>query len=194
MKSLKSLFARLAFIGVAASLTALSQGGAGAASGLSTNPPALVSPTGPLTAPPLAPEPAVGLTSPVGVGFSATDTNVAGATLEPQQKSHAKPAAPKLPGVGVKGAIKAVDTKALSFTVAAKGKSPEHVVHVSSSSRYTRNGKPATVADIAVDDAFNGRVKKNKQGQEVLLSGSFSSGKTPENHGEKSAAKSSEKK
>lgn len=82
-----------------------------------------------------------------------------------------KPAAPKLPGVGLRGTVKSVDVKAVTFTVG--GKEKDHVVHISSASRYIRNGKPSTISEISVEDSFSGRIKKNKSGEEVLITGEF---------------------
>jgi len=193
MKSLKSLFVRLVLAGVTASLAAVAQpvpAGPGAAASTNAPAPAVT----PLTAPPLAIEPPVGTVGAVGDPYLPAGTNVSGALMDPPAKPPVKPAAPKLPGVGVRGSVKAVDVKALTFTVAGKGKDAEHVVHVASTSRYSRDGKPSTIADVAVDDSFSGRVKKNKQGGEVLLTGTFSSGKHAEKHSEKRAAKAPAKK
>ena len=124
----------------------------------------------PAVQPPILPEstnatPDAGLLGPSGAGV--------GAAGEVKPAKPAKPAAPKLPGVGVRGSVTAVDAKALTFSVEGKGQSKDHVVHITSSSRYTHDGKPATVSDVVVGDVFNGRVKKNKQGEEVLLTGTF---------------------
>jgi len=129
-----------------------------------------VTPALPLVAPPL---PAEGPTSAPPTGELLTPS---GAVEAPKPAAPAKPAPPKLPGIGVRGTVKAVDTKAMTVTVAVsgKGKATEHVVQISSTSRYTRDGKPAIVSEIAVGDAFNGRVKKKKS-EEVLITGEFKS-------------------
>jgi hypothetical protein len=72
--------------------------------------------------------------------------------------------------------VKSVDPKAMTVTVAVagKGKSTEHVVQIVSSSRYSRDGKAAIIADLAIGDSFNGRVKKKKS-EEILITGAFKS-------------------
>ena len=128
-----------------------------------------VTPALPLVAPPLSAE---GSTSaPTGELFLPS-----GEANAPKPAAPAKPAAPKLPGIGVRGTVTAVDSKAMTVTVTVKGKgkSTEHVVQISSTSRYSRDGKAAVVSDIVVGDSFNGRVKKKKS-EEVLITGAFKS-------------------
>jgi hypothetical protein len=171
MNPLKSFAFRLSVVSTLAALLVTAQvpatdSGVSPSGGLgSTNLP--VTPALPLVAPPLSAE---GSTSaPTGELLLPS-----GEAETQKPAAPAKPAAPKLPGIGVRGTVTAVDSKAMTVTVTVKGKgkSTEHVVQISSTSRYSRDGKAAVVSDIVVGDSFNGRVKKKKS-EEVLITGAF---------------------
>jgi hypothetical protein len=173
MNPLKSIAFRLSVVSVLAALLVSAQvpatdpGTSGAGALGSTNVP--VTPALPLVAPPLSPE--TPIPAPTGEVLQPT-----GAAETPKPAAPVKPAAPKLPGIGVRGTVKSVDAKAMTVTVgvSGKGKSTEHVVQISSASRYTRDGKAAILSDIAVGDSFNCRVKKKKT-EETLITGAFKS-------------------
>ncbi len=173
MNPLKSFAFRLSVVSTLAALLVTAQvpatdSGVSPSGGLgSTNLP--VTPALPLVAPPLSAE---GSTSaPTGELLLPS-----GEAETQKPAAPAKPAAPKLPGIGVRGTVTAVDSKAMTVTVTVKGKgkSTEHAVQISSTSRYSRDGKAAVVSDIVVGDSFNGRVKKKKS-EEVLITGAFKS-------------------
>lgn len=173
MNPLKSFAFRLSVVSTLAALLVTAQvpatdSGVSPSGGLgSTNLP--VTPALPLVAPPLSAE---GSTSaPTGELLLPS-----GEAETQKPAAPAKPAAPKLPGIGVRGTVTAVDSKAMTVTVTVKGKgkSTKHAVQISSTSRYSRDGKAAVVSDIVVGDSFNGRVKKKKS-EEVLITGAFKS-------------------
>jgi hypothetical protein len=187
MNPLKSIAFRLSVVSTLAALLVTAQVPASdpvASPGgglVSTNLP--VTPALPVVAPPLSAENPI--SAPTGELVSPPGTAEAPKTAAPP-----KPAAPKLPGIGVRGTVKAVDPKAMTVTVTVKGKdkSTEHVVQISSSSRYTRDGKAAIVSELAVGDSFNGRVKKKKS-EEVLITGAFKSAAAGSNATPKAKAK-----
>jgi len=70
----------------------------------------------------------------------------------------AKPA-PAEGAVPFRGKIAAVDKSAMTFTVG------ERVFHVTSETKITRSGKPATLADAVVGDAVAGNYLKGDDGK-----------------------------
>ncbi len=119
---------------------------------------------------PIAPDPAA----------QAAQANPA-ATAAPAKKE--KPKAPPAPGTPFSGTISAVDKTAMTLTV--EGKSKSHTLHVTSKSRFTKDGKPAMFSDAVIGEESAGYYKKVKGGDLQLVSARF---------GAKSAAHATEHK
>ena len=73
------------------------------------------------------------------------------------------------------GTVAAVDKKAMTFTL--EGKEKPRVIGVGSKSLFEKDGKPATLGQLAVGDHVKGRVEKQGE-DEILVKGSF--GPAPE--------------
>jgi hypothetical protein len=83
-----------------------------------------------------------------------TSTNTPAA---PAQTAPAKPK--KHEGLVFHGAVSAVDTKAMTLTVGKR------TFEVTSATKITKNGQPATLSDIAVGDQVGGAYKKTDDGK-----------------------------
>lgn len=164
------MFVRVLCLSIAAALVATAQPAFTNTAPPAVNPPPIAGGFGPVSAPVSTNTPPPVAQDPLAPNPVLYPEANPPANVEPKAEVK-KPAPPKLPGVGLRGSVKAVDVKAVTFTVGGKDK--EHVVHVSSASRYTRNGKPATISEVTVGDTFSGRIKKNKAGEEVLIYGDF---------------------
>ncbi|MGV3757630.1 MAG: hypothetical protein ACO1QS_19800 [Verrucomicrobiota bacterium] len=66
------------------------------------------------------------------------------------------------------GKVKSADKTAM--TVTFEGKEKERVVSVTSETKITKQGKPATFGDIAAGDWVTGQVKKTPEGKENAVS------------------------
>ena len=69
----------------------------------------------------------------------------------------------------VDGKIKAVDKTSMTITVEGKQKK-QHVVHVTSQTRMTKGGKPATLDDATVGGDLSARVAKSAAGTDDAVS------------------------
>ncbi|MEW6305459.1 MAG: hypothetical protein AB1705_18435 [Verrucomicrobiota bacterium] len=87
------------------------------------------------------------------------------------------------------GKIKSSDSAAMTITVA--GKEKDRVIHVTSSTRIMKEGKPATFGDAKAGEDIGGQVKKSADGKEEAVSLRF--GPRPEG-AKKSDKKKEEKK
>jgi hypothetical protein len=65
---------------------------------------------------------------------------------------------------------KIATTDKLAMTITLEGKQKPRVIHVTSQTRWVKQGKPATFEDAQPGDSVGGQVAKNKEGQEVALS------------------------
>lgn len=87
----------------------------------------------------------------------------------------AKPPAPAAPaktnGFPFRGTLKAVDKAAMTLTVA--GKEKDRVIYLTTETRFTKDGKPATLADAAVNGEVGGYAQKGKEGRTEALSVRF---------------------
>lgn len=83
------------------------------------------------------------------------------------EKPAAEPAKPKSDVAPFRGKVSAVDKAAMTFTVG------ERTFQVTSESKLTKGGKPATLADAAVGDEVGGRYQKTADGKLVALSVRF---------------------
>ena len=88
----------------------------------------------------------------------------AAAGAEPQSAAKKTEKAPK--GLTLKGKIKAIDTIAKTFTL--EGDNPK-VLHITSETRITKNGKPATSEDLAVGEDVAVRAKESPEGKLAAL-------------------------
>ncbi len=79
-----------------------------------------------------------------------------------KEKKASKPA-----GVPFRGKIEALDKTAMTVTLAGKEKS--RVIHVTSSTRFMKDGKPAIFGDLAIGDAAVGQVRKTEDGKEEAM-------------------------
>lgn len=99
-----------------------------------------------------------------GVHTLAADTDSPAAETKPVKTPNA--------AVGkaypLNGKIAATDK--LAMTITLEGKQKPRVVHVTSQTRFTKLGKPATFDDAQPGDSVGGQVAKNDEGQEVALS------------------------
>jgi hypothetical protein len=86
-----------------------------------------------------------------------------------------------------RGTLKAVDKDAMTLTLA--GKEKDRVIHVTSQTRFTKDGKPAVLADGVVGEEVAGSARKTEDGRTVAVSVRF--GPAPQKSGK--AAKSGKK-
>jgi hypothetical protein len=92
-----------------------------------------------------------------------TGTNAAPAQTAPAQ--------PKKHGNVFRGAVVAVDTKAMTLTVG------ERTFNVTSTTKITKKGEPAVLSDIAVGDKVGGAFKTGDDGK--LTATTINDGKKP---------------
>lgn len=92
-------------------------------------------------------------------------------TATPAPAKKEKPKAPPAPGTPFSGTISAVDKTAMTLTV--EGKSKSHTLHVTSKSRFTKDGKPAMFSDAVIGEESAGYYKKAKGGDLQLVSARF---------------------
>lgn len=114
-----------------------------------------------------------------GAGASTATTNAPAETPRKKVKGTAT-------GHGaypIHGTVSAVDTKAMTFTIAGKEKA--RTIAINSESRLTKDSKPATLGEVTPGDYVKGRAEK-KDGVEVLVKGAF--GPKPEGKKKKDAA------
>jgi hypothetical protein len=89
------------------------------------------------------------------------------------------------------GKVKSSDKVAMTITL--EGKEKERVVAVTSETKISKDGKPATFGDITVGETIRGQVKKDDAGKEHAVSVLI--GAAPaKKEGEKKAEKKGEKK
>jgi hypothetical protein len=81
-----------------------------------------------------------------------------GTTL-PAAPGQTAPVKPRKQGSVFNGKVSAVDTKAMTLTVGKR------TFEVTSETKITKNGKPATLSDIAVGDTVGGACKKTGDGK-----------------------------
>lgn len=86
-----------------------------------------------------------------------------------------------------RGTLKAVDRDGMTLTLA--GKEKDRVIHVTSQTRFTKDGKPAVLGDGVVGEEVAGAARKTEDGRTEAVSVRF--GPAPQKEG--SAAKSSKK-
>jgi len=69
------------------------------------------------------------------------------------------PVKPKKQGLVFKGTVSAVDTNAMTLTVETR------TFDITSDTKITKSGEPATLSDIAVGDKVSGAYKKSEDGK-----------------------------
>jgi hypothetical protein len=88
------------------------------------------------------------------------------------------------------GKVKAADKNAMTVTL--EGKTKERVIAVTSETKITKDGKPATFGDIAAGETIRGTVKKDAEGKEhaaSVLIGAAPAKKSEKKEGEKKEEK-----
>jgi len=93
------------------------------------------------------------------------------------------------------GKVKAADKTAMTVTL--EGKTKERVVAVTSETKISKDGKPATFGDIAVGETIRGTVKKDAEGKEhaaTVLIGAPPAKKEGEKKAEKKEGEKKEEK
>jgi len=66
------------------------------------------------------------------------------------------------------GKVKSTDKTAMTITL--EGKEKERVIGVTSETKITKEGKPATFGDVATGENVRGQVKKTPEGKENAVS------------------------
>ena len=66
-----------------------------------------------------------------------------------------------------RGSVAAVDKTAMTFSVGEKAKT--RTIHITSRTRITKAGKPATSGDVTVGEAVSGQAIKNAAGEEEAV-------------------------
>jgi hypothetical protein len=93
----------------------------------------------------------------------------------PEAKTKAEkkePAKAKKPAAfPFRGTLKAVDKDALTLTLA--GKEKDRVIHITSQTRFTKDGKPATLGDAILDGEVAGSARKTDDGRTEAVSVRF---------------------
>jgi len=103
-------------------------------------------------------------------------------------KAQAEKAPAKKPATfPFRGTLKAVDKDAMTLTLA--GKQKDRVIHITSQTRFTKDGKPAVLGDGVVGEEVAGSARKTEDGRTVAVSVRF--GQAPQKSG--AAAKSGKK-
>ena len=129
----------------------------------STNPPSLA-PAPAETNPPLStlPDASVLPNTPAPL---PTDAGLAPSISTNAPAAKPKPKKPKPVNV-ISGKISSLDKTNLTVTI--EGKKKSHTYAVTSASRFTKAGKPATFADVAVGEQVRGTFAKAKSGGERI--------------------------
>ncbi|HEY1172402.1 MAG TPA: hypothetical protein VGH19_13625 [Verrucomicrobiae bacterium] len=97
---------------------------------------------------------------------------------------------PKRETYPYQGKVKASDKTAMTLTL--EGKEKERVITVTSETKITKEGKPATFGDIPAGETVRGQVKKTADGKESATSVFI--GPAPEKKGGEKKGKGDEKK
>ncbi len=90
------------------------------------------------------------------------------AAQEGKGKEKAKEEKTKRDTYPYQGKVKSTDKTAMTITL--EGKEKERVIGVTSETRITKEGKPATFGDIATGENVRGQVKKTPEGKESAVS------------------------
>lgn len=100
----------------------------------------------------------------------------AGPTSPPAEK---KAPARKPATFPFRGTLKAVDRDAMTLTLA--GKEKDRVIHITSQTRFTKDGKPAVLGDGVPGEEVAGSARKEADGRTVAVSVRFgpAPGKAP---------------
>ena len=118
--------------------------------------PAPAVPAAAIPAPAIQPAP----TSPAPLEPTAP----AAPTEVPKKQPAKKKAAPS--SLPFRGKVEATDAKAMTITLA--GKEKQRVLNVTSKSRFEKDGKPATFADVKAGEDVRGSYAKSKDGENIV--------------------------
>lgn len=122
-----------------------------------------------------------------GGALAQTPGSPAPAPAPKAPKATAEKAPAKKPATfPFRGTLKAVDRDAMTLTLA--GKEKDRVIHITSQTRFTKDGKPAVLGDGVVGEEVAGSARKTEDGRTVAVSVRF--GPAPQKSG---AAKSGQK-
>lgn len=105
------------------------------------------------------------------VAQSSNPASAPAAAPPPAAANPAAPAARQPAGFPFRGKLKAVDKAAMTLTIAGKDK--DRVVHLTTETKYTKAGKPATLADAVVNEEIGGYARKGEGERTEALSVRF---------------------
>lgn len=114
----------------------------------------------------------------VGGSLAQAPSSPAPAPKAPKAQAEKAPAR-KPATFPFRGTLKAVDKDAMTLTLA--GKQKDRVIHITSETRFTRDGKPAVLGDGVVGEEVAGSARKTGDGRTVAVSVRF--GPAPQKSG-----------
>ncbi len=115
----------------------------------------------PAPATPTIPPPAI---QPAPTAPAPTEPAAPAAPTEAPKKPAKKKAPPS--SLPFRGKVEATDAKAMTITLA--GKEKQRVLNVTSKSRFEKDGKPATFADVKAGEDVRGSYAKSKDGENIV--------------------------
>ena len=123
---------------------------------------------------------AIGLITLMGATASMgaeADTKKIGAEADAKKPSAKAPAKEKKStGRAFHGKLSAIDKANMTVTVEEKGK--PRIIHITSHTRISKAGKPATLSDAVIGDEIGGQAKKNAAGEEQAATVRLGAAKT----------------
>lgn len=118
------------------------------------------------------PAPAAPPPNPTSPPSTPPASEAAPAPTKPKPKAPPqKPAAKRPATFPFRGTLKAVDQDALTLILA--GKERDRVIHITSQTRFTKEGKPAVLADAVPGEEVAGSARKEADGRTVAVSVRF---------------------
>lgn len=108
---------------------------------------------------------------PAGLRAASTNAPLAAVGINVTNR----PAKDRLP---FQGSVKSVDATAMTVTLAGP-RDQDRILRMDGETRLIKAGKPATLADVAPADYARGLVKRNNQGEDILVHVTFGPKPTP---------------